>query len=178
MSFSSASAGLIMPFEGKTPVIDKSAFIAPTAAIIGDVEIGPDSGIWFHCVLRGDMNFIRIGARTNIQDGTVIHVDSRTYPTIIGDDVTVGHMALLHACTLESGSFVGMNATVMDGAVVEKGAIVAAGALVPPGKRVPAGQLWGGTPAKYLRDTGEKDQAMIDRIAPNYVALAKRYRPA
>ncbi|MGB0682472.1 MAG: gamma carbonic anhydrase family protein [Magnetovibrionaceae bacterium] len=171
-----APGGVIMPFEGKAPVIDPTAFIAPTAAIIGDVEVGPESGIWFHCVLRGDMNEIRIGARTNIQDGTVIHVDSKTYGTFIGDDVTVGHMALIHACTIESGGFVGMHATVMDGAVIESGAMVAAGALVAPGKRVPAGELWGGTPARYLRETRDTDKAMMDRIAPGYVALAKRYQ--
>src|SRR5580693_6024893 len=138
-------APIILAYRGVMPKIDPTAFIAPGAVIIGDVEIGPETSIWFGCVLRGDVNVIRIGARTNIQDGTVIHVASGLqparmgagsgipeggYPTIIGDDVTVGHMALLHACTLADNSFVGMRATVMDGCVVESFAMLAAGALL------------------------------------------------
>src|ERR1700727_2780979 len=135
---------IILPYRGKLPKIDPHAFVAPGAVIIGDVEIGPDSSIWFGCVLRGDVNHIRIGARTNIQDGTIIHTASglqparmgvaskipeNGYPTIIGDDVTVGHCALLHACTLASNSFVGMRATVMDGCVIESQGMIAAGGL-------------------------------------------------
>ena len=168
-------SGLIMPYGGKHPEIAADAFIAANAAVIGDVVIGAQSSIWFSCTVRGDGNFIRIGARTNIQDGTVIHVDSTSLPTIIGDDVTVGHMALIHACTLEDGSFVGMGATVMDGAVVESGAMVAAGALVTPGKRVPAGELWAGSPAKMWRDLGDHERATLTDAAAHYVALARDY---
>ena len=167
--------GLILPYKGKTPVIHDTAFIAPNAVIIGDVEIGARSGIWFNCVARGDMNDIRIGANTNIQDGTIIHVDSRTYGTRIGDNITVGHMCLLHACTLEDGCMVGMQATVMDGAVVESGALVAAGSLVTPGQRVGAGEVWAGSPARRLRDVGDRDKDMLDYIWPGYVDLAQDY---
>jgi len=168
-------AGNILPFRGKSPEISKDAFIAHNAIIIGDVEIGPGSGIWYNCVLRGDLNEIRIGQNTNIQDGTVVHVDSRTYGTYIGDNVTIGHMALIHACTLEDGSMVGMRATVMDGAVVENGGLVAAGALVAPGKRVGAGQVWAGTPARFLRDIKDSDADMMNYIWPGYRDLAAEF---
>ena len=168
----------ILPYKGTLPTIGASVFLAPTATVIGDVEIGDGSNIWFGCLVRGDINVIRIGNRVNIQDLTVIHVDSITYGTFIGDDVTIGHSAIVHACTLEPGSFVGMQACVMDGAVVESGAMVAAGALVPPGKRVPAGHLWAGTPARYLRDCGDQEKDMIDRIPKSYGQLAKDYMEA
>ena len=113
--------GSVFSLDGVTPSIADDAFIAPTAAVIGDVVIGSETGIWFHCVVRGDMNTIRIGARTNIQDGTVIHVDSGEFSTFIGDDVTVGHNAVIHACTLKNRAFVGISATVLDGAVIEEG---------------------------------------------------------
>ncbi len=165
----------ILPYCDVTPQIDKSAFIAPTATIIGDVTIGPDCGIWFGCVLRGDVNDIKIGARTNIQDGTVVHVASNLQGTYIGDDVTVGHMALIHACTIEGGAFIGMQACVMDGAKVERGAMVAAGALVTPGKLIPAGQLWGGSPAKYMRDLTNEDRKQAAWSSSHYVKLSKEY---
>ncbi len=168
----------IQTIRGATPKIDETAFIASTAVIIGDVEIGARSSIWYHCVVRGDINEIRIGDDTNIQDGTIIHVDSRSYGTYIGSGVTVGHMALIHACTLEDACMVGMNATVMDGAVVESGALVAASALVPPGKRVPAGQLWAGSPARFVRSISETDRQMMDHIRPGYRDLAAEYRTA
>ena len=169
-------SGLIFPYEDTLPTIADDAFIAPNATIIGDVVIGADSGIWFNCLLRGDVNEIRVGERTNIQDGTIVHVSGPGQGTYIGNDITIGHMALIHACTLEDHSFVGMKATVMDDAVVESGAMVAAGALVTPGKRIPAGQLWGGTPARYLRDLGEGDLEIMRYTAPHYVKLAHRYR--
>ena len=168
-------SALVLPHHGRTPLVARTAFIAPTATVIGDVEIGEESGIWFGCVLRGDVNEIRIGARTNIQDGTVIHVASRGQGTYIGDGVTVGHMALLHACTLESGCFVGMKACVMDGAYVEGGGMVAAGALVTPGKRVRRGELWAGSPAKCLRVLTEKEFASFADSASRYAELAKTY---
>ncbi|MHA1597377.1 MAG: gamma carbonic anhydrase family protein [Alphaproteobacteria bacterium] len=165
----------IIPYKGTTPKIAADAFVAPNATIIGDVEIGSQTGIWFNCVLRGDVNEIRIGARTNIQDGTIVHVAHKVQGTIIGDDVTIGHMALIHACTLEDGCFVGMQATVMDGAHVEAGAMVAAGALVTPGKRVGAGQLWAGSPARFVRELTESDLKIMKYTAPHYVDLARQY---
>ena len=168
-------SGLIIPFQGVTPTIDQSAFIAPTATVIGDVVIGPDTGIWFGCVVRGDVNEIRIGTRTNIQDGTIIHVSGEGQGTYIGDDITVGHMALLHACTLESGCFIGMKACVMDGAYVESGAMVAAGALVTPGKRVRSGELWAGSPARPIRQLAEQDLAYFPVSAQKYVLLSRAY---
>ena len=167
--------GLILPYRGRLPAISPDAFIAPNAVVIGDVVIGPETGVWFGCVVRGDMNEIRIGARTNIQDGTVIHVDSQTYGAFIGSDVTIGHMCLIHACTLEDGSFVGMHATVMDGAVVERGAMVAAGAVVTPEKRVPSGQLWGGDAGQVLarhQGAGPRD----DGSHPARLRRARRAR--
>jgi carbonic anhydrase/acetyltransferase-like protein (isoleucine patch superfamily) len=169
---------LIFPFSGKTPLIAPDAFVAPNATVIGDVVIGQGSSIWYGCILRGDYNVIRIGARTNIQDGSVVHIDSRTAGAIVGDDVTVGHMCLIHACTLESGSFVGNKATVMDGAVVESGAMVAAGALVTPNKRVPAGELWGGSPARKLRDLTPEQRATLTLTAKAYAAFAQEHRAA
>src|SRR3954465_1867326 len=164
----------ILPYRGEynpkgvVPSISDKAFIAPGAAIIGDVVIGEDCGIWYGCVIRGDVNIIRIGARTNIQDGTVIHVTRQTGPTHIGSNVTIGHSALLHACTLEDNSFIGMRATIMDDAVVESGAMVAAGALVTPGKRIPPGPLWAGAPAKFFRQLSPEDIDFIPVSAQNY----------
>ncbi|MBU0723669.1 MAG: gamma carbonic anhydrase family protein [Alphaproteobacteria bacterium] len=171
-------AALILPHHGIVPTIDKTAFIAPNAAIIGDVEIGAESSIWFSCTLRGDVNVIRVGKRTNIQDGTILHVQSYGLGCYVGDDVTVGHAALLHACTLEDRSFVGMQACVMDGAVVETHAMVAAGSLVTPGKRVPAGQLWAGRPARYVRDLSPEDIAEISASAKRYCETAESHRQA
>ena len=148
----------ILPFDGVMPVLGENVFVAPGAKVIGDVHIGSESSIWYGCILRGDVNEIRIGARTNIQDGTVIHVSSKGQGTYIGDDIAVGHMALLHACTLEDRAFVGMKAVIMDGAVVETGGMVAAGALITPGKRVKTGELWTGWPAKYARPLTDKDR--------------------
>jgi carbonic anhydrase/acetyltransferase-like protein (isoleucine patch superfamily) len=168
----------ILPYRGVLPRIAPDVFIAENAVIIGDVEIGAGSGIWYNCVLRGDVHKIRIGARVNIQDGTTVHVAKDRFPTIIGDDVSIGHMALIHACTLEPFSFVGMQATVMDGVVVESRAMVAAGALVPPGKRVPAGEIWAGNPAKFLRHLTDKDYERFTWTVEEYAALAQEYRTA
>jgi carbonic anhydrase/acetyltransferase-like protein (isoleucine patch superfamily) len=153
-----------------------TAFIAPTAAVIGDVEIGEESGIWFHCVLRGDNNWIRIGARTNIQDATIIHVNSGDYPTLIGDDVTVGHAAIVHACTLRDRAFVGMGATVLDGAVIEEGGMLGAGSLLSPNKRIGPNELWLGSPARLKRVMDAEERAHFDLTAPTYVELAARFR--
>lgn len=170
--------GVILPFKDKHPQIDETAFIAENAVIIGDVTIGTKSSIWYSCVLRGDMNFIRIGNDTNIQDGTIVHVDSKGYPTILGDRVTVGHMALLHACTLKDDAMIGMQACVMDGAVVGEGSLIAAGALVTPGKQIGPGEVWAGRPARFLRKVGPDDQKMLDYIWPVYDNLSAEYRLA
>src|ERR1700744_6326282 len=174
---------IILPYRGILPKIDPRAYVAPGAVVIGDVEIGSESSVWFGCVLRGDVNHIRIGARTNIQDGTVIHTASgkqparlgtntptppEGFPTLIGDNVTVGHMTLLHACTIESGGFVGMKSAVMDGAKIESGGMLAAGALLTPGKVIKKGQLWPGSPAKFWRDLTPDDLAQFDMRASQY----------
>lgn len=168
----------ILTIRGRVPRISPDAFVAHTAVVIGDVEIGAGSSLWYNCVVRGDMNEVRIGRNVNIQDGTVIHVDSRTYGTYIHDNVTIGHMALIHACVLQKGSMVGMRATVMDGAVVEEGALVAAGALVPPGKRIGAGEVWAGAPARKLRRIADRDRDMLEYIWPSYRDLGEEYRGA
>jgi carbonic anhydrase/acetyltransferase-like protein (isoleucine patch superfamily) len=167
---------VIRPYRDKHPVIDPSAFIAENAVIAGDVVIGPDSNIWYNVAMRGDVNNIVIGARTNIQDGTVIHVSSFGHNTVIGDDVTVGHMALLHACRVGDGGFVGMQACVMDGAAVEEQAMLAAGSLLTPGKVVPARQLWGGRPARFMRELTADDLKHMEWSAAHYVKLAREYR--
>ena len=171
-------AGVILTYRDKTPQINESAFIAENAVIIGDVTIGAKSSIWYNCVLRGDMNFIRIGNDTNIQDGTIVHVDSKGYPTILGDRVTVGHMAMLHACEIHDDAMIGMQATVMDGAVVGAGSLIAAGALVTPEKQIGPGEVWSGRPAKFLREVGPNDQKMLDYIWPVYDNLSAEYRQA
>ena len=162
-------------YKNILPRIDDSVFVAENAVVIGDVEIGPESSIWYNCVLRGDVNDIKIGTRTNIQDGTVIHVSSSTQGTYIGDDVTVGHMALLHACTIGNRAFIGMKACVMDDAVVEDEAMVAAGALVTSGKRVPKHQLWAGSPARYMRDLTAKEVEFLRFSADRYTQLSRTY---
>ena len=179
-------SGHILPYRGLWPKIHPDAYIAETAAVIGDVEIGPGSSIWFGCVLRGDVNKIRIGAGTNLQDGTIVHGnhdragDYREtgggMPTIIGDNVVVGHQAMLHACTLQDGAFVGMVAVVMDQAVVEPGAMVAAGALLTPRKTVPSGQLWSGRPARFMRALTAAEAADIAYQAGHYRKLAQNHR--
>lgn len=166
---------LILPYQGKMPKIHPTAFIAENAVIIGDVEIGAYSNIWYNCVIRGDVNHIRIGERTNIQDGTIVHVTRVTSPTIIGSGITIGHLALLHACTLEDNCFIGMGAKVLDDAVVESHAMLAAGALLTPKKRIPSGQLWAGNPAKHMRDLTEKDLSFFPISAENYVRLGQEY---
>jgi len=170
------SQSFILPYKGIAPQIHESAFIAPSASIIGDVDIGEGANIWYGCTLRGDVNDIKIGARTNIQDGTVIHVTTDFSGTYVGDDVTVGHNAILHACTVEDFGFVGMGACVMDGAVVEGFSMLAAGALLTPNKRVPKGQLWAGSPAKYMRDLTQKELDYIKWSAPHYVDLGQEHK--
>jgi gamma-carbonic anhydrase len=168
--------GPIFSLDGITPKIAPDAFIAPTAAVIGNVEIGSETGIWFHSLVRGDLHFIHIGARTNIQDGAIVHVDSGRFSTTIGDDVTVGHNAVIHACTLKNRAFVGISATVLDGAVIEEGGMLAAGGLLTPGKVIGPNELWAGTPAKLLRVMSPEERGRFDRNAEVYRALARRFR--
>jgi len=170
--------GLILPYRGIMPRLAEGVFVAPSANVVGDVEIGADTNLWFGVIVRGDVNIVRIGARTNLQDGTVVHVDAKKYGTFIGDDVTIGHAAVVHACTLEDRCFIGMQATIMDGAVVESGAMVAAGALITPGKRVKSGELWAGVPAKAVRAVNAQELELIDVVPGHYVDLAREYMEA
>lgn len=167
---------LLLPFGDKTPVIAPDVFVAPNATVIGDTEIGAGSSIWFGCVLRGDVNSIRIGAGTNIQDGSIVHVTRARYATVIGSGVTIGHLALIHGCRLEDNSFVGMQATVMDGCVIESEGMLAAGALLTPGKRIGRGELWAGRPAKLMRRLDTDELQNIYNTAAHYAKLAARYR--
>lgn len=166
---------IILPYKGKFPKIADDAFVADNAVIIGDVEIASKANIWFGCVVRGDVHHIRIGEGTNIQDGTIIHVNRNDGPTIIGKNVTVGHLALLHACHLHDNSFVGMGAKVIDNAVVESEGMVAAGALISPNKVVKSGQLWAGVPGKFFRDMTKDEIDYITISANNYIRLAGEY---
>jgi gamma-carbonic anhydrase len=174
----------LIGFHGKSPRIDPAAFVAPGARLIGDVEVGPEASIWYNCVLRGDVNRIRIGARTNIQDGTVLHVDSPKpgheagHPTLIGEEVLIGHMAMVHGCILHDRAFVGLGSIVMDGCEIESDAMLAAGAMLTPGKKIPARQLWAGRPAKFVRELGEAELAGMRAGAAHYVALASMHREA
>lgn len=170
----------VMPLGSAVPTLPTVGFVAPSASLIGDVTLGEKSSVWYGAVLRGDVNAIKIGAQTNIQDGCIIHVAKHNVgnvsrPTIVGDRVTVGHNAVLHACTVEDDAFVGMGATLMDGVTVKKGAMVAAGAVVSPGTKVPTGQIWGGCPAKMLREMTAKEKAFTSTSAANYAALAAEH---
>ncbi|XP_011007461.1 PREDICTED: gamma carbonic anhydrase 1, mitochondrial-like [Populus euphratica] len=168
----------LMNIFDKAPVVDKDAFVAPGASVIGDVLVGRGSSIWYGCVLRGDVNSISVGSGTNIQDNSLVHVaksnlSGKVLPTIIGDNVTVGHSAVLHGCTVEDEAFVGMGAILLDGVVVEKHAMVAAGALVRQNTRIPTGEVWGGNPAKFLRKLTDEEIAFIAQSATNYSNLAQ-----
>jgi carbonic anhydrase/acetyltransferase-like protein (isoleucine patch superfamily) len=167
---------IILPYHGIAPTIHPDAWIAPGAVIVGDVHIGAHSNIWFGCVIRGDVNSIRIGERTNIQDGSVIHVTRKTGPTTIGSGITVGHKALIHAATIQDNSFVGMGSVVLDFAVIETGGYLAAGAVLTPRKTVPTGQMWAGNPAKYFRDLKPEEVEYIPVSAQHYVNLANEYK--
>lgn len=167
--------GPIYTLDGRTPRLGSGVFVAPTAAVIGHVTVGVDSSIWFSAVVRGDEEPITIGAGTNIQDSAVIHSSLGDTPTVIGDNVSIGHGAILHGCRIEDGALVGMGAVVLDGAVVGAGAMVAAGALVPPGKVVPPGELWVGRPGAVRRDLSEDERGALVKGAADYRALAQRH---
>lgn len=158
------------------PRIAPDVFIAPGAVVVGEVEIGAGASVWFGCVVRGDVNSIRIGARSNIQDGTVVHVDSVRFGTVIGADVTIGHAAIIHGCTIGDGAFIGMGATVLNGAEVAPGAVLAAGSLLTQGTHMGQGELWRGSPARFWRKLEVGEAARFAANAPRYVDLARRFR--
>jgi carbonic anhydrase/acetyltransferase-like protein (isoleucine patch superfamily) len=167
---------MIIPYRGIKPRIDPSVYIAEGAQIIGDVEIGRDSSVWFNTVIRGDVHYIRIGERTNVQDNCVLHVTHDTYPLVIGSDVTVGHGAILHAATIKDRCLIGMGAKVLDNATVGPYALVAAGALVLEHFEVPEGALVAGVPARIKRMLTEEEREQIVQSARNYVGYVKTYQ--
>lgn len=166
----------ILPYEGIEPTLAEGVFVAPGAYVIGDVQIGRGSSVWYGSIVRGDIHYIRIGAGTNIQDGSVIHVTHETHPTVVGNDVTVGHRVVLHGCTVEDLSLIGMGSIVLDGAVVEKYAMVAAGAVVTPGTVVQSGMLYGGIPAKPLRELTAEEMRGFEESAAHYREYAEAHR--
>lgn len=166
---------MLIPYKRIEPILDESVYLAPGGCIIGDVEIKKKSSIWFGAVIRGDVAPITIGECTNIQDGAVIHTSRHDGPTDIGNNVTVGHRAIIHACTIKDNAFIGMGSIIMDKSVVEEYGFVAAGAVVSPGKIVKSRELWAGVPAKKIRDLTDEDIKEIDESAIQYVKLAERY---
>ena len=167
---------MLIPFLGITPRLDDSVFTVDSCDIIGDVVMGADCSVWFRVVIRGDVNYIRIGSRTNVQDGTVIHVTNKTHPTIIGDDVTIGHNVTIHGCTIGDRCLIGMGAIILDGAVVESDSMIAAGALVAPGTVVKSGSLYVGSPAKFKRELTQAEMDFLPRSAQNYLDYVAMYR--
>jgi len=168
---------MILSLAGRSPRIPPSAFVAPSADIIGDVEIGENSSVWFQSVLRGDIEPIRVGANSNIQDGTIVHT-MVSWPVVVGDWVTVGHRAVLHGCTIESHCLIGMGAVILNNVRVGEGSIVAAGALVPEGTVIPPGSLYAGVPARLKRQLAEADRGFIDIHAAHYLQYKESYLAA
>ena len=168
---------MLIPYQKTSPKIHPSVFIAPRTTIIGDVTIGEESSIWFNCVLRGDLDRIEVGARTNIQDGTVVHLD-KGFPCIIGNDVTVGHGAIVHGCTIGNGALIGIGAIILSGAKIEAGAMVAAGALVREGQNIPPKTLAVGLPAQIRRDLTETDLERMRLGKEDYVSRGQIMRAA
>jgi carbonic anhydrase/acetyltransferase-like protein (isoleucine patch superfamily) len=166
---------MIRTFQGIKPTIAGSAFIEETAVVVGDVHIGEESSVWFNAVVRGDVHYIRIGDRTNIQDLSVIHVTHGTHPTVLGNDITIGHHVVLHGCTVKDRVLVGMGAIVMDGVVIGEDCIVGAGALLTEGTIVPSGSLILGAPARVKRSVTDDERAWIKDSARNYVQYARQY---
>jgi gamma-carbonic anhydrase len=166
----------LIPYQGHVPQLHPSVFVAEGAIIIGDVEIEEEGSVWFNTVIRGDVNFVRIGARTNIQDNSVLHVTNTTAPLNIGSDVTIGHGAVLHGCTIEECCLIGMGAIILDGAQIHRKSIVAAGALVLEGFDVPEGMLVAGMPAKIKRPLTAEEKHFLHQSAANYVRYSQKYR--
>ncbi|MGH9746951.1 MAG: gamma carbonic anhydrase family protein [Candidatus Acidiferrales bacterium] len=167
---------MLRTYRGRAPKIDATAYIDTQAVIIGDVIVGADSSVWPCVVIRGDVNYIRIGSRTNVQDGSVLHVMRDTHPLILGDNVTIGHGVVLHGCTVESRCLIGMGSIILNGAKIGAGSIVAAGTLVPEGTEVPPGSLFMGHPGKFRRSLTDADQDSIDAYAQRYVEYKESYK--
>lgn len=166
---------MIYQFLNREPSYDESVFVAPSADLIGDVSLGPESSVWFNVTIRGDVNWIEIGSRSNVQDNTCIHVMNQTGPTRIGEEVTIGHSAMIHGCTIRDRVLIGIHATVLDEAVIDSDVIVAAGSLVPPGKHLESGYLYMGSPVRRERELTEEELATIGRHASNYVKYSRAY---
>lgn len=170
---------MILPFENKTPQIGADCFLAPQSIVIGDVQLGEGSSVWFQTVIRGDVNSIRIGKKTNIQDLTMIHVTNRDAPkpaaTVIGDEVTIGHKVIVHGATIGNRCLIGMGSILLDGVVVEDDCIIGAGAVVTMGTRIPAGHMAYGNPAKVVRPLTEAEKAFLPKSAEHYFRLAQKY---
>lgn len=167
---------MIYEFLKKSPQFDDSVFIAPSADLIGDVSLGKESSVWFNVTIRGDVNWIEIGARSNVQDNTCIHVMNQTGPTKIGNEVTIGHSAMIHGCTIHDRVLIGIHATVLDEAVIESDVILAAGSLVPPGKLLESGYMYMGSPVKQIRELTKEERASIPKYAENYVKYSRAYQ--
>ena len=167
--------GAVFTLGDLVPDIAEDVFIAPGAQVIGDVHIGAGSSIWNNTIVRGDVHEIRIGSNTNVQDGSVVHVTHDKFGTYIGDNVLIGHSVMLHGCILEDWSFVGLSTVVMDGCVIETNGMLGAGGLLPPGKRIKSGQLWVGSPARYVRNLSSDEIARNRESAPYYAALAQKH---
>jgi carbonic anhydrase/acetyltransferase-like protein (isoleucine patch superfamily) len=165
----------IRTFDGKRPQLGAGCFVAETASLIGDVIVGAESSIWYGTVLRGDVMPIRIGARTSVQDGTIVHVTAGRFATTIGDDCTIGHAAIIHACTVEDSCLIGMGSILLDGVRIGRGSLVGAGALVTPGTDIPPGSLVLGSPARVKRPLDDGERAQIEFGAAHYVELSRRY---
>ena len=167
---------MIRSYRGRVPQIAASAYVDPQAVVIGDVTIGEDSSVWPCTVIRGDVNWVRIGARTNLQDGTICHVMRDEWPLVLGDDVTIGHGCVLHGCTIESRCLIGMGSIILNGAKIGAGSIIGAGTLVPERTQVPPGSLFMGHPGKFRRALTLEDQQSIDRYAARYVEYKATYK--
>jgi carbonic anhydrase/acetyltransferase-like protein (isoleucine patch superfamily) len=167
---------MLRPYRGQVPRVHPSAFIDDSAQVIGDVEIGEESSVWMCVVIRGDVNRIRIGRRSNVQDGTIVHVMKDTHPTVIGDNVTIGHGAVVHGCTIEDRCLVGMGAILLNGVTVGSGSIVAAGTLLPEGMQVPPRSLVMGSPGKVRRTLSDADLDEIQMYADRYVGYRLDYQ--
>jgi carbonic anhydrase/acetyltransferase-like protein (isoleucine patch superfamily) len=174
----------LRPYLGRVPVLGARVYVDPAATVIGDVELADDVSVWPGTIIRGDVNHIRIGARTNVQDGTIVHVSHHSpynqagYPTLIGEDVTIGHGAIIHACTIEHRCLIGMGARILDGATVKRYGFVGAGAVVGPGKTIGEAELWVGNPARCVRKLGDREIESLQYSAQHYVRLKDQYLDA
>ncbi len=173
----------LLSYKNKLPKIKKNVFLARGSIIVGDIEIQEKSSVWYNCVLRADVNFIRVGKKTNIQDGTVIHVSSGGFsatggsgnPTIIGDNVTIGHNATIHACVIHSNTLIGMGSIILDQAIVDEMSFIAAGCLIPPGTKVRSYELWAGNPGKCIRKLKDKETELILNTPETYYKLSQEF---